>query len=271
MDHSQHLHHPIPYAEVAETAPPHRSNPLPVEMTLNLPDRIRTILHRDLKVGAHVKLRDDMPLFGGPTDLDSLDALLLVACIEKEFRIKIPNESIGREAFQSIGTLAAFLERRLALPASGGGEHHAAAVKDPLDMLPHGESFRFLTRMRELTPGESAQAIWSVTGAEPYLAGHFPGEPIVPGVLIAEAMAQLSGIVGATASIAAGTPPTPATHKARIAHLDIRYRSLARPPVDLLIESKRVRSIGQIGHFDVRASVQEQVIAEGSLDMGFSS
>lgn len=73
--------------------------------------RIRVILRRDLKLGAAAALPDEMPLSGGDFDLDSLDILLLVASIEKEFGIKIPDVSIGRAAFASIATLAQFVEQ----------------------------------------------------------------------------------------------------------------------------------------------------------------
>ena len=73
-------------------------------------DRIKDIIKRDLMLGSDVELADDEPLFGGEHDLDSLDALLLVSSIEKAFGIKIASESIGREVFESVATLAAFIE-----------------------------------------------------------------------------------------------------------------------------------------------------------------
>ncbi len=72
-------------------------------------ERIKTILRRDLKLGAAAAISDDMPLVGGELDLDSLDMLLLVTSVEKEFGIKIASGSIGREVFQSVGTLAQFI------------------------------------------------------------------------------------------------------------------------------------------------------------------
>ena len=66
---------------------------------------------------------------------------------------------------------------------------------DPLSKLPHREPFRFITSLDSLTAGKSAEATWSLRGHEPFFTGHFPGDPIVPGVLISEALAQLSGLV----------------------------------------------------------------------------
>ena len=64
-----------------------------------------------------------------------------------------------------------------------------------LDLLPHGPEFRFLDRLVALRPGESGEAEYRVRGDEPFLRGHFPGQPIFPGVLLVEAAAQLAGVV----------------------------------------------------------------------------
>jgi 3-hydroxyacyl-[acyl-carrier-protein] dehydratase len=63
------------------------------------------------------------------------------------------------------------------------------------DHLPHGPEFRFIDRVLELDPGKSGAGEYRVRGDEPFLRGHFPGDPIFPGVLLIEAAAQLSGIV----------------------------------------------------------------------------
>lgn len=64
-----------------------------------------------------------------------------------------------------------------------------------LEYLPHRYPFLLVDRVEELVPGESIQGIKSVSINEPFFQGHFPGRPIMPGVLIVEAMAQLSGIL----------------------------------------------------------------------------
>ena len=83
------------------------SAPSPSPQTV---DRLVAILRRDLKLDPTMAVDSSTPLLGGPHDMDSLDILLVVTSVEKEFGTKIPNEAIGKEAFRSVGTLATFLE-----------------------------------------------------------------------------------------------------------------------------------------------------------------
>jgi 3-hydroxyacyl-[acyl-carrier-protein] dehydratase len=64
-----------------------------------------------------------------------------------------------------------------------------------LAKLPHGPEFRFLDRLIELDPGKRGVGEYTVRGDEPFLRGHFPGDPLMPGVLLMEAAAQLAGVV----------------------------------------------------------------------------
>ena len=66
---------------------------------------------------------------------------------------------------------------------------------DALSRLPHGPAFRFLDRVIELEPGVRGAGEYRVRGDEPFLKGHFPGDPMMPGVLLVEAAAQLAGVV----------------------------------------------------------------------------
>src|ERR1051325_4353672 len=72
-------------------------------------------------------------------------------------------------------------------------------MKDPLEraleLLPHGSEFRYVDRLLSLDPGKIGVGEYRVRGDEPFLRGHFPGEPIFPGVLLVEAAAQMAGVV----------------------------------------------------------------------------
>jgi 3-hydroxyacyl-[acyl-carrier-protein] dehydratase len=66
---------------------------------------------------------------------------------------------------------------------------------DALARLPHGRDFRFIDEVTELIPGQSATATYTIRGDEPFLAAHFPDRPMLPGVVLIEAIAQLGGVV----------------------------------------------------------------------------
>jgi 3-hydroxyacyl-[acyl-carrier-protein] dehydratase len=209
-------------------------------------DQLKLLLRRDLKLGTDIPIPDDMPFSGSDADFDSLDILLLLSSIEKQFKLKIPSEAVGKEVFRNLSTLAAYIEAHV--PTTNND--------DALARLPHRDPFRFLSRVTHIKEGESAEAIWSLTGAEPFFAGHFPGNPLVPGVLIAEAMAQVSGLAGPPGSI-----------EGKLVHVDVRFDRPVAPPADLILRSRHLRTIGMLQQFEVSASIGQETVARGMLTL----
>jgi 3-hydroxyacyl-[acyl-carrier-protein] dehydratase len=229
--------------------------------TSDILGRVTTIIRRDLKLGPDVPVTPDMPFFGGDADIDSLDILLLLSSIEKEFGLRIPSESVGREVFANVGTLVSYLERHQAGSATGAiavASGAPASPDDYLSRLPHRDPFRFITKVIQIRDGESAEAAWNLTGSEAFFAGHFPDQPLVPGVLITEALAQVSGL-------AAGVK----TGQGRLAHVDVRFERPVPPPAEIRLEAKLTRTMGTLSQFDVVARVGTDVVARGSVALSF--
>lgn len=77
----------------------------------------------------------------------------------------------------------------------------------PADVLPHRPPFLFVDEITALEPGEQAVGTWTLTGEEDFFAGHFPGRPTLPGVLMCEAIAQVGAVALLTDERYAGKLP----------------------------------------------------------------
>ena len=82
-----------------------------------------------------------------------------------------------------------------------------SALPRPADVLPHRPPFLFVDEVTALVPGQSASGTWRLTGDEWFFAGHFPGRPTLPGVLMCEAIAQVGAIALLTDERFAGKLP----------------------------------------------------------------
>jgi 3-hydroxyacyl-[acyl-carrier-protein] dehydratase len=113
-------------------------------------------------------------------------------------------------------------------------------------------------RVLEWVPGQRAVALKNVSGNEPYFVGHYPQVPLMPGVLIVEAMAQVSGIALATAERIEVVPLLAGIDKAR-------FRRPVTPGDQLKLEAEALRSGKRVGKVAVRASVAGEPVAEAEL------
>lgn len=78
--------------------------------TIELTQRVKALLRRELKLGEDAQIDDDMPLLGGEFELDSLDAVLLIGSLEKEFAFTLPKNADATSMFTDVRSIVAFLE-----------------------------------------------------------------------------------------------------------------------------------------------------------------
>src|SRR5438094_8078792 len=127
-------------------------------------------------------------------------------------------------------------------------------MTNALDSLPHGPEFRFVDRLLEFEPGKSGVGEYTVRGDEPFLRGHFPGQPLFPGVLLVEAAAQLAGTV---AQSDPEIPPMPGLKLT--AMRGIKILGTARPAETIRIEARILNRMGNLVQAQVSASVNGQI------------
>lgn len=135
-------------------------------------------------------------------------------------------------------------------------------IKDVLRYLPHRYPFLLIDRVIECTPGSSLVALKNVTFNEPFFAGHFPHRPIMPAVLILEAMAQATGI------LALRTLDSLPSEEAAYYFVGIdnaRFRQPVEPGDQLYIEVTLVRNVRTIWKATCEAKVNGDVVAGAEL------
>lgn len=136
-------------------------------------------------------------------------------------------------------------------------------LETALGFLPHGVEFRFVDRLTALEPGKSGTGEYTVRGDEPFLRGHFPGEPIFPGVLLAEAAAQLAGVV------AQSDPQIPALAGLKLTALrNVKILGTARPGETIQLEAKIMGRLGKLVQAQTTAKVSGETVLTAELTLG---
>ena len=135
-------------------------------------------------------------------------------------------------------------------------------IRQILEHLPHRYPFLLIDRVLACEPGVRVRAIKNVTINEPFFDGHFPGYPVMPGVLVIEALAQASAILAYQSE---GIRPE---GKSLIFFAGIdraRFRRPVIPGDQLLLEVVALKMVRGVGKFDARATVDGAVVAEAEL------
>lgn len=127
---------------------------------------------------------------------------------------------------------------------------------DPVSLgLPHRDPFVFVDRVVDLQPGESACGEKTFSPDDPMFRGHFPGDPLVPGVILTEALAQMAGIAGGGDG----------RRFLLSAIRSMKFPAAARPEQIIDLQARRTGAMGGLWMFDVSATVGGTVVAEGQV------
>jgi 3-hydroxyacyl-[acyl-carrier-protein] dehydratase len=131
-------------------------------------------------------------------------------------------------------------------------------VKEIQNILPHRYPFLLVDRILEMEPGKKAVAIKNVTINEHFFQGHFPGNPIMPGVLIVEAMAQVAGITAFLSGVQGDTVYFMSIEKAK-------FRRPVVPGDQLRLDVAVLQHRGNVWKFSGNATVDEKLVSEAEF------
>jgi len=134
-------------------------------------------------------------------------------------------------------------------------------ISKVMEFLPHRYPFLMIDRVIETQKGESLSALKNVSVNEPFFQGHFPGQPIMPGVLILEALAQATGLLAFSSMIV--------DHEKKLYMLvgidKARFRGQVVPGDQLILNVKLRRNMRGIGIFECTALVDGSVVVEAEM------
>ena len=133
-----------------------------------------------------------------------------------------------------------------------------------IKVLPHRYPFLLVDRITELELGKRVRGVKSVSINEPFFQGHFPGNPIMPGVLIVEAMAQTGGVL---ARVSLSAMPEKETNQAVLfMSIDkVKFRKPVVPGDQLILEMVALRTGSKVWKMAGKAFVQDDLVAEAEL------
>lgn len=139
---------------------------------------------------------------------------------------------------------------------------NAMDILEVLKYLPHRYPFLLIDRVTELVPGERLRGFKNVTYNEPYFQGHFPHRPVMPGVLILEALAQATGILAFKTT---QSQPTERSLYYFVGIDNVRFKQPVIPGDRLDLEVKILRTVRGVWKFSGEATVDGKIVTAGEL------
>ncbi len=135
-------------------------------------------------------------------------------------------------------------------------------ILEIMRFLPHRYPFLLVDRIVEIEPGKKITALKNVTMNEPFFQGHFPGTPIMPGVLIVEAMGQAGGVL----AYASNSQEDPAAQLIYFTGIDkVRFRQPVVPGDQLILELEILKQRARVFKMAGKAFVDGKLVAEAEL------
>ena len=126
--------------------------------------------------------------------------------------------------------------------------------------MPHRPPFVFVREIVATTPGVSSECLTFFEADDPMFAGHLPGNPLVPGVILTEALAQTAGIAAAS-GFAENERPLFLLSAIR----GMKFHRAARPAESIYLRAEKLAHVGDLLQFGVRATVDGATVSEGQL------
>ncbi len=125
-------------------------------------------------------------------------------------------------------------------------------------LIPHRSPFLWIDKIEELEPGVRCVALKYIDPAEPFFAGHFPSEAILPGVFLIEAVAQTTGVMLAGPVKSKGLPKLAAVNQ-------FKFLKVVRPGSELRIETRKLTESGTMAYIEGTVRVGDEIVARGEL------
>ena len=141
-------------------------------------------------------------------------------------------------------------------------------IDEILKILPHRYPFLLIDSVKDIVPGEKATGIKNITINEPYFSGHFPSNPIVPGVIIIETIAQTTAIMYASKFLNSNKNSTENISE-KIGYLievkNMKFRNIVKPGDQLIIHVTKDITLGNLICVKAKVMVDNKVFVDGKI------